>query len=235
MAVLVAASPAVAATPAVDDAQQETLIGYARTLVVQGKQQQAITQHLDPVIATYEAVYPAGGDQIYCARTPAETLLYMAMAASAMNKGTSRRRAVAIGPTYCDALFLKAYALVDLARSVEARPILEGLTTLAPMNTTYWSELGNIHQLAKDWPKALETFQQALAATEFSLPDQKVKDTTRALRGTGYALTEMGRLDESAAAYRKCLALDPDDKVAQAELGYIAQIRAKQGKAAPTS
>lgn len=232
-ALLTFAAAPLAAAP-VDDKQQEMLLGYARTLITQGKPQEAITRYLEPVIAAYEAAYPANGDQIYCARTSAETLLYMGMAASAMNKGNAKGRAIAIGPTFCDALFLKAFALVDLAQVKAAQPLFERLTALAPMNAQYWSELGNLHQQARDWPKALETFQQALGAADFSPPDDKLRDTTRALRGTGYALTEMGRFDESEAAYRKCLALDPGDRVAQAELRYIAGLRAKRSKPAPT-
>lgn len=41
----------------------------------------------------------------------------------------------------------------------------------------------------------------------------------------GYALSEMGRLDEAEANYRECLKIDPKDKGAMNELLYIAQQR----------
>ena len=48
-----------------------------------------------------------------------------------------------------------------------------------------------------------------------------------ALRGQGYILVELHRLDEAEAAYRKCMALVPDEPKSKAELGYIAEQRKK--------
>ena len=48
-----------------------------------------------------------------------------------------------------------------------------------------------------------------------------------ALRGQGYILVELHRLDEAEAAYRKCMALVPDEPNSKAELGYIAEQRKK--------
>ncbi len=224
-----AADPQSPAVVADSDAHQDELLTYARTLITQGQPQDAITRYLNPVLSHYEAAYAKETRQVYGSRGLTETLFYMLQAAA------NKKSAVAIPPTWGDALFTKGFALVDLGRHDEARLLFEKAVALSPMNAQYLAELGNIHQQAKDWPRALATFQQALAAAEFSPDALKTGETTRALRGTGYSLTELGRYDESEAAYRKCLQLDPRDRVAEQELRYVAAQRAKAGKAAPVT
>lgn len=224
-----AGDPPPAAAVAGDEAHQAELLGYARTLIVQGQPQDAITRYLNPVLAHYGAAYARETRQLYGSRGPAETLFYMLQAA------LNNKSAVAIPPTWGEALFTKGFALVDLGRHDEARLLFEKAVALSPMNSQYLAELGNIHQHAKDWPKALATFQQAVAAAEFSPDADKTTETTRALRGMGFSLTELGRYNESEAAYRKCLALDPRDRAAAGELKYIAELRAKAGKPGPTT
>jgi tetratricopeptide (TPR) repeat protein len=50
-------------------------------------------------------------------------------------------------------------------------------------------------------------------------------DVARALRGRGFALIELGKLDEAKAVLLKSLEFDPDSKVAKEELSYIAQLK----------
>jgi Flp pilus assembly protein TadD len=47
------------------------------------------------------------------------------------------------------------------------------------------------------------------------------------LRGQGYALVELHRLDEATGAYQGCLKLVPGEPKSLAELGYIQGLRAK--------
>ncbi|NMC69958.1 MAG: tetratricopeptide repeat protein, partial [Myxococcales bacterium] len=53
---------------------------------------------------------------------------------------------------------------------------------------------------------------------------------TRALRGIGYALVELGRLEDARATYRRALDLDPNDASARKELEYV---NGRLGGAAP--
>ena len=69
--------------------------------------------------------------------------------------------------------------------------------------------------------RILETTGQA------SPPDREKLDTARAIRGQGYVLAELGRLDEAEAKYKKCLAMDANDAKAQHELEYIRAVRGK--------
>lgn len=221
------AVPAVAATAAAPIAEHENeqeaqLITYAIVMIVKGDPEGAITRYLDPVIKRNSARYAADPRRVYGSRTAAEALLYIALATS------EKRDAVIIGPTYGDALFTKAFALVDLARAAEARPLFEAAIALSPSNPRYLSELGNAYQTEKDWAKALTIFENAATAATLASPEPlRAQELARALRGQGYALTELVRLNESEAVYQRCLKLDPDDKMARAELTFIAGLRAK--------
>jgi tetratricopeptide (TPR) repeat protein len=54
-----------------------------------------------------------------------------------------------------------------------------------------------------------------------------------AMRGKGFVLIEMDRLDEAETCFRDSLRLDPDSKVARQELHYIARLRQGGAKAPP--
>ena len=228
LAMLVAALPAHAADPAPPpaatadaDKHQAELLGYAVSMISKGQQAQAISMYLDPLINYYEAANPPSKRRVYSARDLTATLFYMTLAAR------DKTDAVALGPTWGEAYFYKGFALVDIGKPGEARAMFEKAIALAPMDARFVSELGSLYQTEKNWPKALETFRSAAIAADLSPDPVKIYEKTRALRGQGFALTEMGRYDESEAVYRKCLALNPKDQIAEGELRYIAQLRSK--------
>ena len=70
-------------------------------------------------------------------------------------------------------------------------------------------------------------FKRAENAAEFSPESAKAFDKGRALRGEGYALVELGKLDDGETTYLAALKLDPNDKKSQNELEYIRQQKAK--------
>lgn len=88
------------------------------------------------------------------------------------------------------------------------------------------SEKGFALGLLKRFAESLATYDQGLTLKGLAMPDQ-----TRLLRGRGFALVEMGRLDEGEAAYREVLKLDPGNARALNELTYIARLRAGGPKA----
>jgi tetratricopeptide (TPR) repeat protein len=176
-------------------------------------------QHADEIIAHYEREHPAGKQRVYCARSQTEALLYMLMATK------NGEDAIAIGPMWVAAYYLKAYALVELGKVAEARDALERARALSPHNSQVLSELAHVQQLRGDHANAMATFVQAEAAAAFSPEEVKVAEQTRALRGQAFLLTDNGHLDEAEAKYRKCLELNPDDTAAKEELEYIAKQR----------
>ena len=57
----------------------------------------------------------------------------------------------------------------------------------------------------------------------------------RGCRGRGYALTELGRLDDAEDAYKTSLNLDPDSNLAKSELRYIEGLKLGALRTAPGS
>jgi len=207
------------------DAQEnarEALLQKGISLINAHQPSEAITESFDKLIAEYEAQYAGSEKQVYSARTLTESLLYMGSAASA------KRGAISLGPTWAYAYFLKAYALVELGRAPEAKPLLEKAIALSPQNPQFLAELGHSYIADKNWPLMLETYERSEHATEIGSPeDGKTVELGRALRGQGYALVEMGRLKEAEAMYKRCLKLDRNDAMAANELEYVRRLQSK--------
>lgn len=220
-----------AAPPLADTTQSEgderenaraALLEKGMSLINAHQASEAIAESFDPLIADYEAQYAGSEKQVYSARTVPETLLYMATAASA------KRDAIALGPTWAYAYFLKAYALVELGRAPEARPLLEKAIQLSPQNPQFLAELGHSYIADRNWPLMLEIYERSEQATGIGSPeDGKTLELARALRGQGYALVEMGRLKEAEAMYKRCLKLDRNDVKAANELEYVRSLQSR--------
>ncbi|HSK05361.1 MAG TPA: hypothetical protein VK932_29130 [Kofleriaceae bacterium] len=213
-----AEAPAAAGDEA--EARMAKLTSEGMSLLKAGKPAEAISTCFDKVIAYYEQQYPAGQRRIYSAHYPAEVLAYMMESA---NKGED---AISVSPEWADAWFLKSYALTELHRSAEARAALERAIALAPHYPQYLSELGYLFQRAEDWQRSLEIYKQAEDAVGFiSVPAIKLREQTRAIRGQGHALIELG--DRAAAEQRflRVLELDPDDTRAKQALEYIGALK----------
>jgi tetratricopeptide (TPR) repeat protein len=210
--------PAFASVGAPDTTPEERMLADAQRDLVQHRPEQAVAT-LDRVIAKYTASYNGGKHQVYCSRSLSETMHYMMLAAS------HEREAIAIDPTWADAYYLKAYALIELQRIDQARAALEKARALSPRNSQYLSELGHTWQAAGEWEKSLALFQEAEAAAAVSPDELETQDLTRALRGQGFALVELGRLDEAESKFKASLAADRNDYRAKQELAYIEKLR----------
>jgi tetratricopeptide (TPR) repeat protein len=205
------------------DSEQARLVAEAMQLVQSGHPGDAIANQLDKVIAGFEKQYAGDKRHIYCAHGQAEALHYMMEAA---NRG---EQAVALDGTWADAWYVKSFALTELHRTAEAISALDKAIALSPSHPHYLSERGYLYQQAKDWPHALEWFKAAEESVKLlASGDVQQHEHTRALRGQGYALVELGDLDAAAQRYEHSLALDPDDKTSRQELEYIKDLQAKR-------
>ena len=201
----------------------DAALGAGAQLVQSGQPEAAITDYFDKLIARFEKRYAGEKRHIYCAHSQAETLLYMVTAAN------KHEDAVALSSTWAEAWFLKSYALTELHRSAEARAALEKALALSPSYARYLSEYAYLHHQTKDWKRSLELYKQAEDSVKLiSDPKVQVIEHTRALRGQGYALVELGDLDAAEARYRASLQLDPDDEISKKELEYVQQQRGKR-------
>lgn len=207
-----------------EDQMQEQLLAQAMKMIKSGRPDEAITGPITRVIAHYEnGPGREQGERHYCARDQLESFLYLAGAAA------DQRGAVVLPQTWADAYFEESSALTDLGRLEESQAALRKAIALSPSNSLYLSELGYTYEMQHDNEKALDLYSQAEGAAEFSPPDVKNAELAHALRGEGYALTELHRLDEAEAVYHKALKLDPNDQKSKNELQYIAQLRQKLG------
>jgi tetratricopeptide (TPR) repeat protein len=187
-----------------------------------GRPQEAITEYFDGVIAHYESIHTDPSKKVYTARSRDEAILYMLIALK------DKQEAIVVTPIWTDAMYAKAYALIELRSLAEAKGYLERAISMAPQNAQYLAELGHVYQVQKEWPQALATYKSAEdAARKFSPPDIRTVELSRAMRGTGYVLIELGRLDEAEEVYRRCLELDQSDANAKSQLQYIRQLRSR--------
>lgn len=161
-----------------------------------------------------------GEHKTYASRGMTETLYYM-MKAAAENES-----AIAVSPTCSEALYLRGYASLDLGQVDLAEEYIQRAIDMAPVNSTYLSELGHIYHSKREWTNALDVFTKAEdAANTYSPPELKNAEMSRAKRGVGYSLIELGQLDEAEKKFRECLEINENDKMALKELKYIEHIR----------
>lgn len=204
------------------DTKQRFKLSEAYSLIAQKKPADAI-ELLNPLIVVQEAEQAADTRRHYCARSAAETMAYMLMAA------TDKVSAVANGEECSLSLYLKAFALIDLKKGDEAKVFLDRAITLSPLNSQFLGELGEWYKARRQWPEAIEAFKRAESAAGFSPAEMKVGHQTRAWRGLGFVLIEQGKLDQAETMFRKCLTVNPSDRIAQGELDYIKSLRPRVG------
>jgi tetratricopeptide (TPR) repeat protein len=220
VAVVMWSTAALAAEPDPVVKSEQQQVAEASHLIGDQKPADAVIL-LDKVIAANEARHQDKAQRIYCGRSPEEVLMYMLESAAA------KRSAVALDPSYCDAVFLKGYALIDLNRADEARAYLDKAIALAPQNAQYLAERGEWYKNRKDWASAYKDFESAASAAAFA-PDQvKSSEQRRGWRGMAYVRTEQGKLGEARALLQKCLKLDSSDDKCQHELDYVNGLPAK--------
>lgn len=229
------------------------MLSEAAILIQEGNYRLAIANKLDPVIEAFEARYEGTDKRVYGSRSQIETLYYLAESAAALeaaastpanektgtgdpltitldpesNQGSSEN-AIVISQHWGDALFMKGSALISLNSKFEAEQVLAEAVQLSPMNSMYLSEYTYVFLANKDFEKGLQWAEKAEEAAQFSPEDLKSEELGRAQRNMGFALIELGRLDEAEKKYKEALKLNKKDQKARHELEYIKQLRAKQ-------
>ena len=166
------------------------------------------------------------GDTAYVlADGPSETLLALSAAAGEKNL----RKTVAVQNPYpAMSLYLGSY-YDEIGKPDEALRVLDfGLSLTAVKGEALgahqpflFAERGAALSALKRWPDMLADYEEGL-----KLPDLKEANRARLLRGRGFALTQLGRLDDAEKSYRDSLISEPGNALAQHELQYIAGLRA---------
>jgi tetratricopeptide (TPR) repeat protein len=155
----------------------------------------------------------------------------VAMAAMAGDKTNAKHKSVAIENPYPPISIYLASYYNETGKSEDALRVLDlGLAVPAAVQVSdlglgahtplMMSERGASLMALKRWPDALANYDKALTISGLKGPVRAIL-----LRGRGFSLTELGRLDDAAAAYRESLDSEPGNKRALGELNYIEKLR----------
>lgn len=235
-------------TSSVDETEWTTKLMKGREILLNGDVATAVKNYINPIIAHYESTYKNSPKQIFCSVNNQQTMMYLMSAAVAADLGKEKlpddlmpktfkaagrktlnpkAETIVLASTWAEAYYLKAYAAIELGKIEDAQKNLKKAVYLSPYNATYWAELGHTHQMLKNWETCVRVYTVAEDAADMSDEEYKNQDLARSWRGIGFAKIELGKLDEAEALFKKCLEVDPEDKKAENELGYIAQLREK--------
>jgi len=184
----------------------------------------AIQHYFDPVINHCNNKYRNSKTKNYSSRGTTESVYYMLMAAADEDK-----RGAKIIPYFCaKALYLKGFAKINLKQVESAKIWLEKALELSPVNSSFLSELGFILHAQKNWKQALNVYYKAEEYSKVYTPKEiRHIELTRAMRGIGFSLVELGELDKAEEKYRQCLEIIPNDKKSLIEIEYIRKLRLK--------
>ncbi len=133
---------------------------------------------------------------------------------------------VSVENDWCEAMLLKGYALNELKRSAEAAPVLEALVRHDPKNAQYLIEYAYTVRVNGHVERSLDLYKRAEKLAS-KLPDRERSAHWRAvaLRGQGYAYSELQRWDDATKGYERSFKYEPDNDIARNELQYIEQNR----------
>lgn len=212
--------------------EMEDYVVRGINLIKEGKSDLAIKYYLNNANHWCENTYAKPGVKLYAARDNAESLAYLMMTASESGKKNGKESGAVIIPYYCAlALYSKGYALIELHDMDSAEVYIKRAIEMAPKNAQFLSELGHIYQQKKLWQQAFDLYNKAeTAASEFSPKDSRSYDLARAKRGVGFVLIEMGQMDKAKEKFMECLKINPNDRIAQQELRYIEQLKARSAQ-----
>jgi predicted O-linked N-acetylglucosamine transferase (SPINDLY family) len=169
----------------------------------------------------------------------------------------SQRRACAADRTSADALNNLGNVLIARAKWAEAAPMLERVVRNVPGNPNGWVNYGHALKGLKQWEEARAAYERALALRpedpaallgigdclyQLKQPAAALPYYERSLVGMplsadtyehlGVALQALGRHDESVAACRRALEIEPDR--ARVQSGLIFVLDLKEGAEAET-
>jgi tetratricopeptide (TPR) repeat protein len=201
-------------------------------LAKSGKCREAIDQNFDKVVALFEAQFAGRQATVRCGRSSADAL------GQGLEAALGGGDVVVLGPEWPDALYYKAYCFVELGDPAQAKTTLQKALELMPGDPMYLCELGDLILRERAWQQAFDAFERARKGAESlaAEPDGAARSPggrtpvqwqTRALRGEGYALVELQKLEDAEQAYRRAIELDPSDEQAKKELDYINGLRTR--------
>lgn len=208
--------------PVVDADEQQVIDGVR--MIQSGKIMAAIDGPLNDVVNKYEARYGTNHPNVYSARGMSDGLVYATLATK------EKHNVQVLGPAWAMAYWARGFAYGEMARYDDEQAELEKALALAPMDGQYNNELAYVLIRKRDWTNAMEHYKTGEAYAQITAGDAAPHVQCVALRGQGYVLVELHRLDEAEAKYRECLKVIPNEPKSLGEIGFIKEQRAKSAQ-----
>ena len=179
----------------------------AKELLKEGKADQSLAL-VDPIIA--EAMLKDAKDpKAICPR----------MAVAVLQTFMKGNFSVSVENDWCDAMLVKGYALNELKRPTEAAQVLESLVSHDPNNPQYLIEYAYTIRVNGQLARSLELYREAEKLASKVRDRQSVAHwRAAALRGQGYAYTDLQQWDDAVKAYQRSLKYEPGNDIATNEL-----------------
>lgn len=202
-------------------ADREALLTQAITAMSQRRLNDSL-QLSETIISAFDAEYGKSDKLIFCAENSKQMIILLARAAALKKDGET------LNMTWCTALFLKGFVLIDLNRAADAKPFLARAAEMAPLDAHFLNEYAEWHKSARQWQDAYDWFEKARDASEYSADEFRKGHQARSLRGMGFVTIELGDLEKASKFFKDSLELVPNHPAALSELKYIEDLRRAQ-------
>jgi tetratricopeptide (TPR) repeat protein len=136
------------------------------------------------------------------------------------NIGTKFQR---VDWAYKDALQAKAFTYASKKDFTKALDVIEKIEKIAPVSVGTKIEKAYVLGQMRDFKLAYKTYLSAISVADKYTSQLQYKPA--ALRGAGFILIELNRLDEAELYLKDSLELEPGNSVAINELKYINHLR----------
>lgn len=149
---------------------------------------------------------------MFCAKGLSDGLVYAALGQKAI--AGSGRRVEVIGPAWAKAYGARGFSCAEKARYHDARRELQKTMALSPLNSRYQSKPGYVWGRRREWNKLLALYRDAhddAVISGFGGAAEVATLQCKALRGQGYVLVDLDRLDEAVNACQACLKAQPGE------------------------
>jgi tetratricopeptide (TPR) repeat protein len=127
---------------------------------------------------------------------------------------------------YTEVLQFRAFIHVQRRQFEQALAVLDKSIRCGPDNATAHNERGYILAQTSKSQEAMKAYEAAREASQRTGGSRS--EEAAALRGIGVTWVDLGDLDKAEAALRESIAIEPASAVAQQELTFIRELRAKR-------
>ena len=178
---------------------------------------------LDALIKEFEALMVDTKNNRYvCIRYDSDYEQFLKEEAADL-PGKDHRPINRVHASFSRALQLKGWIAVDQKEWVKAIDCFEKEMVYTPCESDQYVERGFALNQSGTPQKGFESYQRAYDLAEAH--GDNAYDKARALRGMGYSLIDLKKLDEATALFENSLTLEPGNQIALNEIDYIKMLK----------